>query len=144
MTKHYSYTSPDDPEPLDCDQCAVYAEKADYWLAAKERTDSYLDAEMDRRRAAEAERDELRAEVERLRAAANFAANAADGFRAEADALRAERDTAIRMLAEWCVAVDENGAAWDNWDHHYKNAMHRPGPLRELLDAAIDAARCES
>jgi hypothetical protein len=65
-------------------------------------------------------------------------------LRADRDALRAERDAAIRMLAEWCIAVDESGAAWDNWDHHYKNAMYRPGQLRKLLDAAIDAARGES
>lgn len=52
-----------------------------------------------------------------------------------------ERDTAISMLAAWCVAVDQNGTGWDDWDEHYKDAMYRPGPLRELLDAAIQAER---
>jgi hypothetical protein len=52
-----------------------------------------------------------------------------------------ERDIAIAMLAAWCVAVDENGTGWDDWDEHYKDAAYRPGPLRELLDAAIAAER---
>lgn len=52
-----------------------------------------------------------------------------------------QRDMAIAMLAEWCVAVDENGAGWDYWDEHYKDAMFRPGPLRDLLDKAIAGAR---
>jgi len=60
---------------------------------------------------------------------------------AECKRLRKERDTAIEMLAEWCVAVDQNGSAWDDWDEHYKNAMYRPNPLRALLDAAIDAQK---
>jgi len=55
------------------------------------------------------------AEVERLRQAMNFAANAADEFRAEADALRADAER-----YRWLRAVE-------GWD-----------------DAAIDAARGES
>jgi hypothetical protein len=54
--------------------------------------------------------------------------------------LAQERDIAIAMLAEWCVAVDVNGTGWDDWDEHYKDAMYRPGPLRELLDKAIAEA----
>lgn len=50
-------------------------------------------------------------------------------------------DVALRMLAGWCVAVDENGTSWDDWDEYYKDAMYRPGPLRELLDVAIEEAR---
>ena len=56
------------------------------------------------------------------------------------DAMKLERDTAVSMLAEWCVAVEVNGTSWDDWDEHYKDAMYRPGPLRKLLDAAIAAA----
>lgn len=52
-------------------------------------------------------------------------------------AMKTERDGAIAMLAAWCVAVDKNGAGWDDWDEHYKDAMYREGPLRSLLDAAI-------
>lgn len=37
--------------------------------------------------------------------------------------------------------VDENGTGWDDWDEHYKDAMYRPGPLRERLDKAILEAR---
>jgi hypothetical protein len=48
---------------------------------------------------------------------------------------------AIMMLAEWCVAVDENGTGWDDWDEHYKDAMYRPGTLRERLDVAISKVR---
>ena len=50
-------------------------------------------------------------------------------------------DIALDMLAQWCVAVDDNGTGWDDWDEHYKDAMYRPGPLRELLDKAISEVR---
>jgi hypothetical protein len=60
-----------------------------------------------------------------------------DTLRKENEQLRLQRDDAIKMLAEWCVAVSENGASWDDWDEYYKNAMYRPCFLRELLDAAI-------
>lgn len=50
---------------------------------------------------------------------------------------------ALEMLAEWCVSVDENGAGWDYWDDHYKDAMYRPGPLRAELDVAIAEARAK-
>jgi hypothetical protein len=48
-----------------------------------------------------------------------------------------QRDIAIWMLAEWCVAVDQNGTGWDDWDEYYKDAAYRPGPLRERLNKAI-------
>ena len=54
-----------------------------------------------------------------------------------------ERDMAVNLLAAWCVAIDQNGTGWDDWDEHYKEAMYRPGPLRALLDAAIQAEREE-
>lgn len=73
------------------------------------------------------ERDAARAEIEALRA--------------DAERLTGERDVAIGMLAYWCVAVDQNGTGWDDWDEHYKDAMYRPCPIRELLDKEIDAAR---
>jgi hypothetical protein len=50
-------------------------------------------------------------------------------------------DIALGMLAAWCVAIDANGIGWDDWDEHYKDAMYRPGPLREELDAAIAEER---
>lgn len=59
----------------------------------------------------------------------------------ELEKVTQERDIAICLLAAWCVAVDRNGAGWDDWDEHYKDAMYRPGPLRALLDAAIQAER---
>lgn len=59
----------------------------------------------------------------------------------EIEKLTMERDLAIQMLAEWCVAVDVNGTAWDDWDECYKDAMYRPTPLRELIDAAIKETR---
>ena len=49
-------------------------------------------------------------------------------------------EIALSMLAEWCIAVDQNGTGWDDWDYHYKNAMYRPGPLREELDIALASA----
>ena len=55
---------------------------------------------------------------------------------------KAEKDAAVAigMLADWCVAVDQNGAGWDDWDEHYKDAMYRPCPIREQLDEAIKSA----
>lgn len=64
-----------------------------------------------------------------------------DGAISENEQLRRDLDIALGMLAEWCVAVDVNGSGWDDWDEHYKDAMYRPGPLREKLDAAIAEAR---
>jgi hypothetical protein len=49
----------------------------------------------------------------------------------------------LRLLAEWCVTVQENGAGWDYWDDCFKEAAYRPGPLRELMDKAIAQARKE-
>lgn len=60
--------------------------------------------------------------------------------RAEHDELlkaKQERDSAVFLLAEWCVSVELNGTGWDDWDEHYKDAAYRPGPLREALDAGI-------
>ena len=48
---------------------------------------------------------------------------------------------AIGMLADWCVAVDQNGTSWDDWDEHYKDAMYRTCSIREPLDEAIKAAK---
>lgn len=66
-----------------------------------------------------------------------------DGAICENERLTQERDIALSMLAHWCVAVDVNGTGWDDWDEHYKDAMYRPGPLRDLLDKAISEARDE-
>lgn len=60
---------------------------------------------------------------------------------AEIEQLKAERDAAIWLLAEWCVDVDHNGTGWDDWDENYKEAMYRPGMLREALDKAIAEVR---
>ena len=35
-----------------------------------------------------------------------------DALRKENEQLRLERDDAIKMLAEWCAAVEENGTGW--------------------------------
>lgn len=59
----------------------------------------------------------------------------------EIEVLRNDLDTALCMLADWCVAVDENGTGWDDWDEYYKDAMYREGPLRAQLDKAIAEAR---
>ncbi len=56
------------------------------------------------------------------------------------EAIRRDLDTALAMLAGWCVAVDRNDASWDDWDDHYKDAMYRDGPLRAQLDKAIAEA----
>lgn len=46
---------------------------------------------------------------------------------------------AIEMLADWCVAIEENGTSWDSWDEHYKDARYRNNILREDLDKEINA-----
>lgn len=61
--------------------------------------------------------------------------------RAELARVQGERDLALEMLAEWCVVVEMNGSSWDDWDEHYKDAAYRDGPLRQLLDKALTAAR---
>jgi hypothetical protein len=66
-----------------------------------------------------------------------------EGAISENEQLRRDLGTALSMLAEWCVAVDVNGTGWDDWDEHYKDAMYRPGPLREQLDKAISQARAD-
>lgn len=55
----------------------------------------------------------------------------------EIEKLKAERDAAIWLLAEWCVDVSHNGTGWDDWDENFKDAMYRPGLLRDALDKAI-------
>ncbi len=74
---------------------------------------------------------------EKLQALRDLIADLRDELQEKDDQLEA----AINMLAEWCVAVDENGTGWDDWDEHYKDAMYRPGPLRERLDVAISKVR---
>lgn len=61
----------------------------------------------------------------------------------EVKRLEAQLDAALWMLAEWCVDVDLNGTGWDDWDENYKDAMYRPGPLRELLDEKIALVRSQ-
>ena len=61
----------------------------------------------------------------------------------EIEVLRNDLNTALWMLAEWCVAVDENGTGWDDWDEYYKDAMYREGPLRSQLDKAIAEVRAQ-
>lgn len=56
--------------------------------------------------------------------------------------LTLQRDAAIKILAEWCDAIDRNGGGWDDWDEHYKDALYRktnPPELRMMLDNAIAA-----
>ena len=68
----------------------------------------------------------------------------ADEWKAVADLIEAqarEIEIAIGMLADWCIAVDEVGAGWDDWDECYKDAMYRDGPLRNKLDIAIASRR---
>ena len=63
---------------------------------------------------------------------------------AEIDALKAQRDVAIKHIAERCVAIQQNGAGWDDWDEYYKKACCRDNALPEIrsaLNAAIAKAR---
>jgi len=67
-----------------------------------------------------------------------------DAQAAEIAVLKNDLKTALQMLAGWCIAVDDNGASWDDWDEHYKDAMYRDGPLRGQLDATIAAMKEKS
>lgn len=58
-------------------------------------------------------------------------------FKNELQMIINERNEAVKMLAEWCVAIDKNGAGWDSWDEHYKKARHHPCLIRDLLDDEI-------
>ncbi len=60
---------------------------------------------------------------------------------AEISSLTKKLNEAVTMLAEWCVAVADNGAGWDDWDEHYKDACYRPCGLREMIDAKMAAIR---
>jgi hypothetical protein len=95
----------------------------------------HLDFHRERTAEAVAENVDAKAQLAALRAAL-------DGVEPFVAALRAERDALLRMLAEWCVAVD-NDSSWDGWDHHYKDARYRPGPMREALDSAIKEVQDE-
>ncbi len=64
-----------------------------------------------------------------------------DSLQVGAQVLRNDLDTALGMLADWCVAVNVNGTGWDDWDEYYKDAAYRDGPLRAMLDKAIAEAR---
>lgn len=44
-------------------------------------------------------------------------------------------DEAISLLADWCDAIRDGGAGWDDWDKYYKAAAYKDGPLRALIDA---------
>ena len=48
--------------------------------------------------------------------------------------LVAERNEAIKMLAEWCIAIDKGTSLWGE---PYKNASFRPCLIRDLIDEKI-------
>jgi hypothetical protein len=62
-----------------------------------------------------------------------FIPNGASGELTDAEKLA----QAIQMLAEWVVAVSENGTGWDDWDTHYKHAQYGACSFRDDLDKAI-------
>jgi hypothetical protein len=66
------------------------------------------------------------------------AASERDELRAEVEALRAKLDSSIGLIADWCFRVSQVGTGWDDWDEAYKDAMYRPHPLREMIDAAVN------
>lgn len=65
------------------------------------------------------------------------------GLEARNKELEDKLSIAIKMLAEWCIAVEDVGTSWDDWDEHYKNANYRPSPLREMIDKAKEKSREE-
>lgn len=82
-------------------------------------------------------RQDAREEIEARLASLIGKARQCEALRLRAEKAEAERDEAINMLAAWCVAIERNGAGWDDWDEHYKNASHRPCSIRALIDSAI-------
>lgn len=63
--------------------------------------------------------------------------NEDDAAATEIEVLRNDLTTALGMLADWCVTVERS----EDWDEHYTDASYRDGPLRAMLDKAIDEAR---
>ena len=46
-------------------------------------------------------------------------------------------EEAVNLIAEWCVAIEDRGSGWGDWDHYYKEASFRPtqtGTLRKMID----------
>lgn len=67
---------------------------------------------------------------------------------AEIEKIKKERDTAIQLLAEWCVAIDLCGGDWDVWDGFYKTARYGDNSrenkiIRSLLDDKINTLLTE-
>lgn len=79
---------------------------------------------------------ELKAKNERLQSEFLKTHNWLCDRNEELDELARQRDEAVRMLADWCDAVRDNGTGWDDWDEHYKDAAWRQCGIRELIDAA--------
>jgi len=59
----------------------------------------------------------------------------------ECNELETKYQEAIRMLAEWVVAVEQNGSGWDDWDEYYIDASFRPCLNRQDLDNQIYECR---
>lgn len=55
--------------------------------------------------------------------------------------LRNQLNIALGILADWCVAVQLDGAKKEHWYDCYRDAMYSDGPLRTGLDKAIVEAR---
>jgi len=49
-----------------------------------------------------------------------------------------ERDLALVLIAKWCLNVNVEGTAFDNWEDHYKDAIGDGSPLKDLLVDAIN------
>jgi len=60
-----------------------------------------------------------------------------DRLEHEKKAIQAKLDFSVELLADWCVAVNENGSGWDYWDGYYKEAMWGNNLIRELIDAKL-------
>ena len=90
---------------------------------------------------------DAQAEIDRLNKACDQRAAHEYKLMCEIDALKAQRDVAIQHIAEWCVAIQQNGDGWDDWGQYYKdacrdNALHNALPeIRSALNAAIAKAR---
>jgi hypothetical protein len=72
------------------------------------------------------------------------AANEIDRLAAEVEKIGNQRDVAVAHIAAWCVAIEQNGTGWDDWDEFYKDAVYRESSLpeiRRLLTQAIEKER---
>lgn len=87
--------------------------------------------------------EDAQAEIERLNKACDQRAAHEYKLMGEIDRLTQQRDVALKHIAGWCAAIEQNGSSWDDWDEYYKDACRDDAlpDIRAELKKAIAKAR---